>query len=210
MIQKLVNARTVILDFFFNPFPSEHCVGQAGADTLSSVIILTFTAANCQSRLCCFIINLISILFIKWTLHTNQRQQSHFSFAWKLFHLADLSRGFWCPRGFLEKKRNTVKFVFSGRHTHSIRLQQCALHVRTHKVTPHCGASVWAPFKWDPLSLPQLNTVCQYLGHRGLIMEIWHTHRLANTRWTNTRCANKEKCWHPTAILSCKLLLDSQ
>lgn len=26
------------------------------------------------------------------------------------------------------------------------------------------------------MSLPQLNTVCQYLGHRGLIVEIWHTH----------------------------------
>lgn len=59
-------------------------------------------------------------------------------------------------------------------------VRECALHVGSHKVTLHRGASVWAPFKWEPLSLPQLNTVCQYLGHPGLIMEIWHTHTHAH------------------------------
>lgn len=78
--------------------------------------------------------------------------------------------------------------------------QQCTLHVRSHKITFHCGASVWAPLKWDPLSLPQLNTVWQYLSHPGLIIEIWHTQH----------SKTQEKCWHPTAILCCKLLLESQ
>lgn len=141
-------------------------------------------------------------------MHTNQTQHSHLLFAWKRFILADFSSVFKFPPIFLEKK-NTVKFAFSGRHTNCSWLRQCALHVRSHKVTLHRGASVWAPFKWDPLSLPQLNTVCQYLGHQGLIMEIWHTHThavqtqksadtqqqfwVANYYWTPSNKAQNEE-----------------
>lgn len=38
-----------------------------------------------------------------------------------------------------------------------------------------------------PLSLPQFNTVCQYLGHQRLITEIRHTHTLSQIHAVQTQ-----------------------
>lgn len=149
----------------------EHHVGRTGTDTLSLLIFLTFTALNFP-RLLSVIINLIS------SIHERKNAYKLKTALPRILPVEPTN--FFAPWHSPDEEPSAVCLFWQ------IAGERLLL-VRSHKVTLHRGASVWAPFKWDPLSLPQLNTVCQYLGHQRLIMEIKHTHTCSQTHAVQTQ-----------------------